>query len=61
MKFLQYRFNKAARENENASKYAWGKVVEDAWLGTFHSDLLKAVRRHAEIVGLEMNFIHVWI
>ena len=50
--------NKAAREMKDAcGAYQSGHAVEGMpWLGTFHSIGAKMLRRHAELVGLQVQF-----
>ncbi len=50
--------NRAAREMKERIGRMIGDAVEDMpWLGTFHSIAAKMLRRHAELVGLQSNFI----
>jgi DNA helicase-2/ATP-dependent DNA helicase PcrA len=50
--------NKAAREMRDRMGRMIGDQVEGMpWLGTFHSVAAKMLRRHAELVGLQSNFI----
>lgn len=50
--------NRAAREMRERIGRMIGDAVEDMpWLGTFHSIAAKMLRRHAELVGLQSNFI----
>ncbi len=50
--------NKAAREmKERVERQLGGAVEGMPWLGTFHSIAAKMLRRHAELVGLESNFV----
>jgi DNA helicase-2/ATP-dependent DNA helicase PcrA len=49
--------NKAAREMKHRVGEIVGGVVEGMpWLGTFHSIGVKILRRHAELVGLKLDF-----
>src|SRR3954454_22680668 len=49
--------NKAAREMKERVGALVGSVAEGMpWLGTFHSIGTKALRRHAELVGLKSDF-----
>ena len=48
--------NKAAREMKERLGRMMGEVAEGMpWLGTFHSVCVKLLRRHAELVGREVN------
>lgn len=48
--------NKAAREMKGRIGEMVGPMVEQVWLGTFHSLAAKMLRRHADLVGLKSDF-----
>ena len=48
--------NKAAREMKMRAASLVGPLVEQVWLGTFHSLAAKMLRRHADLVGLRSDF-----
>lgn len=48
--------NKAAREMKGRIGDMVGPIVEQVWLGTFHSLAAKMLRRHADLVGLKSDF-----
>jgi DNA helicase-2/ATP-dependent DNA helicase PcrA len=48
--------NKAANEMRLRLGRMIGDSVEGMWLGTFHSQAMRILRRHAEAVGLKSNF-----
>ena len=48
--------NKAAREMKGRIGDMVGPMVEQVWLGTFHSLAAKMLRRHADLVGLKSDF-----
>ena len=48
--------NKAAREMKSRIGDMVGPMVEQVWLGTFHSLAAKMLRRHADLVGLKSDF-----
>lgn len=49
--------NKAAQEmKERVSHLMGGQPVEGWWLGTFHALAARMLRRHADLVGLNLNF-----
>ncbi|WP_348721503.1 UvrD-helicase domain-containing protein [uncultured Candidatus Puniceispirillum sp.] len=48
--------NKAAREMKSRIGDMVGPMVEQVWLGTFHSLAAKMLRRHADMVGLKSDF-----
>ena len=48
--------NKAAREMKGRIDEMVGPMVEQVWLGTFHSLAAKMLRRHADLVGLKSDF-----
>jgi DNA helicase-2/ATP-dependent DNA helicase PcrA len=48
--------NKAAREMRERLEAMIGRAAEGLWLGTFHSVAARILRRHAELVGLKLNF-----
>ncbi|MDC1382435.1 UvrD-helicase domain-containing protein [Candidatus Puniceispirillum sp.] len=48
--------NKAAREMKMRVASLVGPMVEQVWLGTFHSLAAKMLRRHADLVGLRSDF-----
>ena len=49
--------NKAAREMKERVGKMVGQIVEGMpWMGTFHSIGVKILRRHAELVGLKIEF-----
>ena len=48
--------NKAAREMKGRIGVMVGPMVEQVWLGTFHSLAAKMLRRHADLVGLKSDF-----
>ena len=48
--------NKAAREMQARVAALIGEAVEGLWLGTFHSNGVRILRRHAELVGLRSSF-----
>ena len=47
--------NKAAREMKSRIGDMVGPMVEQVWLGTFHSLAAKMLRRHADLVGLKSH------
>ncbi len=50
--------NKAAREMKERVARLSGRALEGMpWLGTFHSVAARMLRSHAELVGLESNFV----
>lgn len=51
--------NKAAREMTKRVEQIIGPAVAGLWIGTFHSIGAKILRRHAEVVGLQPNFLIV--
>jgi len=48
--------NKAAREMRERVGALIGAAVEGLWLGTFHSNAVRILRRHADLVGLKSDF-----
>ena len=48
--------NKAAREMKGRIGDMVGPMVEQVWLGTFHSLAARMLRRHADLVGLKSDF-----
>ena len=46
--------NKAAREMKTRVAAMIGPAVEQVWFGTFHALAAKILRRHAELVGLNL-------
>ncbi len=51
--------NKAAREMKERVAKMLGQPVEGMpWLGTFHAICVKLLRRHAELVGVEVELYH---
>ena len=48
--------NKAAREMKGRIGDMVGPMVEQVWLGTFHSLAAKMLRRHADLIGLKSDF-----
>jgi DNA helicase-2/ATP-dependent DNA helicase PcrA len=48
--------NKAAAEMRQRLTRLIGETAEGMWLGTFHSQGMRILRRHAELVGLKSNF-----
>lgn len=43
--------NKAAREMKDRLTQLLGPVARHMWVGTFHSMMLRIIRRHAEVIG----------
>ena len=48
--------NKAAREMQARVAALIGEAIEGLWLGTFHANGVRILRRHAELVGLQSDF-----
>lgn len=48
--------NRAAKEMRERVQNLIGDMVNNVWLGTFHSICVKILRVHAELVGLKPNF-----
>ena len=48
--------NKAARQMQAQVATLIGEAVEGLWLGTFHANGVRIIRRHAELVGLKSDF-----
>ncbi len=48
--------NRAAREMQSRVAALIGEAVDGLWLGTFHSNGVRILRRHAELVGLRPSF-----
>ncbi|HLY54965.1 MAG TPA: UvrD-helicase domain-containing protein [Stellaceae bacterium] len=48
--------NKAANEMRERLERLIGEATEGLWLGTFHSQAMRILRRHADLVGLKSNF-----
>ncbi|MBP5353238.1 MAG: UvrD-helicase domain-containing protein [Alphaproteobacteria bacterium] len=48
--------NRAAKEMRERVQNLIGDMVNNVWLGTFHSICVKILRAHAEVVGLHSNF-----
>lgn len=48
--------NRAAKEMRARVQNLIGDMVNNVWLGTFHSICVKILRLHAELVGLKPNF-----
>ena len=48
--------NRAAREMQARVAALIGEAVDGLWLGTFHSNGVRILRRHAELVGLKPAF-----
>lgn len=48
--------NRAAKEMRERVQNLIGDMVNNVWLGTFHSICVKILRVHAELVGLKSNF-----
>ena len=48
--------NKAAREMQTRVADLVGGRTEGMWLGTFHANGVRILRRHAELVGLKQGF-----
>ncbi len=48
--------NKAANEMKDRLETLLGMVAQRMWVGTFHSMLLRILRRHAEELGFTPNF-----
>ena len=48
--------NKAAREMRERLELLIGPIVNNIWLGTFHSIAAKILRENAELVSLKSNF-----
>ena len=48
--------NKAAREMQARVAALIGEAVDGLWLGTFHSNGVRILRRHAELMGLKPSF-----
>ncbi len=48
--------NTAAREMRERVASMVGEAAENLWIGTFHSVAARILRRHAEAVGLKLNF-----
>ncbi len=48
--------NRAAKEMKERAEQMIGSLVENVWLGTFHSLCLKILRLYPELVGLHSNF-----
>lgn len=48
--------NKAAREMQERIAGLIGLVAGSMWVGTFHSMMLRILRRHADLIGFSANF-----
>ncbi|MDO5016487.1 MAG: UvrD-helicase domain-containing protein [Eubacteriales bacterium] len=48
--------NKAAQEMKDRLTQLLGPVAQHMWVGTFHSMLLRILRRHAELLGFKPSF-----
>ena len=49
--------NKAAREMKERIELLVGNMVDDMWVSTFHSTCVRILRRDAEKIGFDRNFI----
>jgi len=48
--------NKASRQMQDRVAALVGGSIEGMWLGTFHANGVRILRRHAELVGLKSSF-----
>ncbi|MBU0504587.1 MAG: UvrD-helicase domain-containing protein [bacterium] len=49
--------NKAAKEMKTRIEKQLGPEAQNVWMSTFHSFCLRVLRRHAEILGYDKNFV----
>ncbi|MHB1452862.1 MAG: ATP-dependent helicase [Saccharofermentanales bacterium] len=49
--------NKAAKEMKNRIESLIGSDVESLWVGTFHSMMVRILRKHIDLLGFDKHFI----